>query len=84
MRNIHVPAYWPADCGTQDGENSGVVVDVKKVMAIASMPIISVDDDMSMDPVELGIAIPDIVFVGSPEMDIVMPSISIVGCPLEL
>lgn len=77
MRNIQVPAYCPIDFGIQERENKGVVVDVKKVMAIAFIPIISSVDDMSIAPVELGIAIPDIALVGVPDVDIVMPSISI-------
>lgn len=40
MRNMQVPAYWPVVIGVHGMEKSGVPVEVKKVMAIASMPII--------------------------------------------
>jgi hypothetical protein len=45
-------------------ENSGVVVDVKNVMAISSIPIM-LDDDISVELVELAMGIPHIVAVGA-------------------
>jgi hypothetical protein len=71
-KNMQVPAYWPAPFGVHAFENSGVVVEVKKVIAMSSMPIM-LEDDMSMELVELAIVIPDIVDVGVSVMDIVMP-----------
>ena len=68
MRNIQVPAYCPLDVGAHDIENSGVDELKKKIIAILSIPIIEV---LSVDPpVELPIAMPDIVAVG--DDDIVM------------
>ncbi len=80
MRNMQVPAYCPVELGAQDEEYKGVLVEVKKVMAIESIPIIIVlvDDDMAMEVVvELAMDISDMVLVGDPDIDIDMLSISI-------
>jgi hypothetical protein len=66
-RKMQVPAYCPVEAGTQDMEKRGVLVDVKNVMAIWSMPIIVVMPDIDELPVAVGIDIPAIVVV-----DIVM------------
>lgn len=59
IRKMQVPAYFPVESGVQALEKRGVVVEVKKVMAIVSMPIIDVLECMSMESdVELGIGIP--------------------------
>ena len=47
MRNIHVPAYWPADWGVQVVEKSDVVWEFAKVIGI-DMDDPDEDDDMSM------------------------------------
>jgi hypothetical protein len=73
---MQVPAYRPAPFGVHAFENRGVVVEVKKVIAMSSMPIM-LEDDMSVELVELGMDIPDIVDVGVSVTDIVMLSISI-------
>ncbi|KAJ4366765.1 hypothetical protein N0V83_007290 [Neocucurbitaria cava] len=73
-----VPAYCPIDFGVHAIENSGVREEAKNVMAMESMPAMSVvDDDISI-PVELGMDIPDIVLVGALALDIDMPDISMV------
>jgi hypothetical protein len=76
IKNMQVPAYWPAPLGVHALENSGVVVDVKNVMAISSIPIM-LDDDIFIELVELAMDIPDIAAVGVPDMDIYMLFISI-------
>jgi hypothetical protein len=68
IKNMHVPAYCPIEVGVHDIEKRGVLVDVKNVMAIASIPIIGMPEEEV--PVELGIDIPPIVTVG--ELDIGM------------
>jgi hypothetical protein len=70
IRNMHVPAYCPTEVGVQDMEKRGVLVDVKKVMAIASIPIIVMPEDAV--PVELGIDMSPIVVVGELDMGMVI------------
>jgi hypothetical protein len=77
IRNMQVPAYWPAPFGVHAIENRGVEVKMKKVMAMSSMPIM-LDDDMPMVLVELGLDIPDMVGVGVPDMAIDMLFMSMV------
>jgi hypothetical protein len=60
---MQVPAYCPVEAGTQDMEKRGVLVDVKNVMAIWSMPIIVVMPDIDELPVAVGMDIPAIVVV---------------------
>lgn len=74
MRIMQVPAYWPVVMGVHGIEKRGVLVDVKKVMAILSMPInVSWCPEIGMEcDVELPIAIPDIVMVGELVVDMVM------------
>jgi len=48
IRKMHVPAYWPVEAGVQAMEKRGVVVEVKNVIAIESIPIIE-EEDESMD-----------------------------------
>jgi len=72
---MQVPAYWPIELGVQDEEKRGVLVEVKKVMDIESIPIIvpiaiPSDDELA---VELAIDIPDMVLDGDPDIDIVIP-----------
>lgn len=66
IRNMHVPAYSPVELGIQDMEYRGVLVDLKNVMVIWSIPIIAMPDDEI--PVELGIDMPPMVIVGEPDM----------------
>ncbi|RAR01527.1 hypothetical protein DDE82_006406 [Stemphylium lycopersici] len=55
MRKMHVPAYCPESLGVQVVENRGVLVEVKKVMAMVDMSIfMDEEDDMSMLEVEVG------------------------------
>jgi len=62
MRKIQVPAYSPEFLGVQVAEKRGVLVEVKKVMAMVDMSIaMDEEDDMSMLEVEVGIAMPVIV-----------------------
>lgn len=78
IRNMQVPAYCPVELGVHDMEKRGVAVEVKKVIAIESIPIIVMldDEDMGMEPaVELAMDIADIVLVADPDPDIVMPGI---------
>jgi len=42
MRKMHVPAYWPDEDGVHDSDQSGVVIELKKTMAI-SFDIIMVE-----------------------------------------
>ena len=48
MRNIHVPAYWPADWGVQVVEKSDVVWEFAKVIGIDMDDPDEEDDDMSI------------------------------------
>jgi hypothetical protein len=74
IRYMHVPAYCPVEFGVQDREYNGVLVEVKNVMAMDSIPIIvELDDDDT--GVELAIDIPDMALVGVADIDIVMPDI---------
>jgi hypothetical protein len=78
MRKMQVPAYWPGVLGVHAMENNGVVVEEKNVIAIASIPImLPVEDDISIELVEVGIDIPVMVLAGVPEVDVDMPFISI-------
>lgn len=53
-----------------------MLVEVKKAIAIESIVIIVVLDDMGMElSVELAMDIPAMVLVGVPVMDVVMPDI---------
>jgi hypothetical protein len=59
-----------------------VLVEVKNVMAIEfiSIIVVSDDDDMSMElAVELAVDIVDVVLVGDPDIDIVMPDIDMLS-----
>ena len=65
-----MPAYWPLVLGVQLIEKSGVVKDVKNVIAMDDMPIIVSDVDIG-GIVELGIDVSAIV-VGDSSIDIDM------------
>jgi hypothetical protein len=69
MRNMQVPAYCPVDAGFQDEEKRAVVLEVKKVMVIWSIPIIIADDELSVD---VGMAIPAAAAVDDSGIVIVM------------
>jgi hypothetical protein len=69
MRNMQVPAYCPVEAGFQDEEKRAVVVEVKKVMDIWSIPIIMLGVELSVD---VGMDIPAIAVVEDPDMDVVM------------
>jgi len=70
MRNMQVALYWPVVVGIQDMEKRGVVVEVKNVMAILSIPIMDV---IPIDPsVEVDIGISAMVVVGDIDIDISM------------
>jgi hypothetical protein len=59
-----------------------VFIEVKNVMAIEAIPIIVMldDDDMSMElAVELAMDIAEMVLVGDPDADIVMPGIDMLS-----
>jgi hypothetical protein len=57
-----------------------VFVEVKNVMAIESIPIIGMSDDDDIElSVELAIDIADMVLVGDPDTDIVMPDIDMLS-----
>lgn len=74
---MHVPAYWPVLFGIQLIENSGVIVEVKKVIAMDDIGIMSLEDiDVE---VELDIAMPDMVLDGLIVMDIDVDMSMIVG-----
>lgn len=66
IRKTHVPAYCPALFGIQLSEYRDVVVEVKKVIIMASIPIIvPAEVDVGIEPSdELDIAIPDIIADG--------------------
>jgi hypothetical protein len=68
MRNMQVPVYCPVDVGVQAVEKSGVLVEVKNVMAIMSIPIIVIPES------DVGIDMPPIALVeeGDPDMGIVV------------
>lgn len=49
---MQMPAYCPALCGVKCDDQSGVVVDEKKTIAISSMPIMDISGivvDMGVD-----------------------------------
>jgi hypothetical protein len=69
MRNMQVPAYCPVVAGFQDEEKRAVVLDVKNVMVIWSIPIIIPDDEL---PVDVGMAMPAASVVDDCGMGIVM------------
>ncbi|KAF2095959.1 hypothetical protein NA57DRAFT_59022 [Rhizodiscina lignyota] len=82
IRNLQVPAYCSVELGVQDEEWRGVLVEVKNVIVIESIPIIIIldDEDMGMElPVELAMDIPDMVFVGDVDIDIVMPDLDMLS-----
>jgi hypothetical protein len=57
-----------------------VFVEVKKVMAIESIPIIVMSDDDDIELlVELAIDVADMVLVEDPDTDIVMPDIDMLS-----
>ena len=60
IRKMHVPAYWPVEAGVQAMEKRGVVVEVKNVIAIESMPII---EEESIEDMEVEEAMEDISIV---------------------
>lgn len=78
IRKIHVPAYCPVDLGVQAIEKSGVVVDEKNVMAMSLMPIMLLEEDISIEPVGVAMFIPDIAAVGMSAVVMVIPSMFIV------
>ena len=65
-----MPAYCPLLPGIQLIEKSGVVDDVKNVIAIAAMLIIESDDIGMEESLELAIAISGIVLVDDIGIDI--------------
>jgi len=67
---MQVPVYWPVVEGVQFIEKSGVVEEVKNVIAIESMPIIVLENIGMEELVELAIAMPDIVLLGAIDIDI--------------
>jgi hypothetical protein len=67
---MHVPAYCPVEAGVQDLEKRGVLVEVKKVMAISFIPIIVVIPEEPSVDVDMGI--PAIVVVGGIDIDMSM------------
>jgi hypothetical protein len=69
MRNKHVPVYCPVVAGFQDEEKRAVVLDVKNVMVIWSIPIIIPVDEL---PVDVGMAMPAAPVVDDSGMGIVM------------
>jgi hypothetical protein len=77
IKNMQVPAYCPVELGVHVMENRGVVVDVKKVIAIESIPIMVVSDEDIADDVAIDIA--DVVLAGDPDIDIVMLDMSILA-----
>lgn len=82
IRNMQVPAYCPIDSGIHAIENNGVVVDVKNVIAMLSIPIIlAFDDPMSIeliDPIAVAIAIPDMVLDAASVVDMDIPDIDMI------
>ena len=78
MRKMHVPAYCPCVFGVHAIENSGVVLEVKNVIAIVLMPImlVLVLPDMSIAAVALAMDIPDMELVGEPDMLMAIVGIS--------
>jgi hypothetical protein len=82
IRKMQVPAYFPVESGVQAEEKRGVFVEVKNVMAIISMPIIDVLEDMSIAPgVWLAISM-SVMVLGGAAVVIVMPSVDIVSVSL--
>lgn len=80
IRKIHVPAYCPADFGVHATENRGVVEDAKNAMAMELIPIMSeLEDDMSMELVELAMDIPVVVADAALDMDMVPISIDMMA-----
>jgi hypothetical protein len=71
IRKIQVPAYCPVEVGVHEEEKRGVVVEVKKVIAIMFISIIVIVPDAGPS-VDVGMAIPPMVFVGDPDIGIVM------------
>lgn len=71
MRNMQIPAYSPVLCGVKAVDQSGVVVETKKVIAIESAPIIVISDDDVEVAIELAIdMVPVVVEVISIVIDI--------------
>lgn len=68
---MHVPVYWPEVSGIQPIEYKGVVEEVKNVIAMDDMPIMSWDVGVE-GVVELPIDMPDIVLLGAVDIDIVI------------
>ncbi|KAK5412241.1 hypothetical protein LTR06_005211 [Exophiala xenobiotica] len=69
-RKMQVAVYCPMLSGVQDHEKRGVVVEMKKTMAMDSIPMsVLDDDDIGM---ELAIDIPDVVEVGEADVDMVI------------
>ena len=71
IKKMHVPAYWPVVVGVHCIEKSVVLVEVKKAIAIESIPITMLlsDDIDILSPVEVAIAMLDIVIVGCIDID---------------
>lgn len=53
IRKMQVPAYCAVDDGVQEREKRGVVVEVRKVMDM-------VEEDMSMEELDVAIDMPDV------------------------
>lgn len=79
---MQVPAYCPDVLGVQDQEKRGVLLEVKKTIAIESIPIIVVPDgdDVGIElPVEevigidMAIDISEIVIVEELAMEVCLP-----------
>lgn len=52
IKKIQIPAYSPALCGVNDFDQSGVELDTKNVIAMASAPIIVIEgeeDEVGID-----------------------------------
>ncbi len=80
IMKIQVPAYCPVDWGVHAMEKRGVLDEVKKVMAIESMPIIvdelledDIDDDVDMDMSDMVLVAAAAIVVAMLSID--MPSI---------
>ena len=84
---MQVPAYCPLLLGVHAREYKGVSVDVKKTMAMLSIPIMMPDGALvEVAPgIELSIAMPDMVEVGEADIDMDMLLLmSVLGMKLEV
>lgn len=80
IKKMHMPAYWPVVSGVQAIEYSGVVDEVKKVMAILDIPIIESAGIGMAGSVELPIDILAIVLVGGIEPSSLIVDIAMFRC----